>query len=112
MINTSGLKISPLEVEKKIREVYPDTEVCVVGVPDPRGAVGEILVLCYKARDGKTISPSDLSRTLSTSLDRNKIPRIVYRISDLPKAENTKVMRRELRQKIIAGSVHQLQQTG
>jgi acyl-CoA synthetase (AMP-forming)/AMP-acid ligase II len=109
MINMDGIMISSLEVEERIREAYPDSEICVVGVPDPAGVVGEIPVLCYVAKNGGIITPSDLSRVLSARLDRNQIPRIVYRIEGFPKTEDGKVLRRELRKKIIAGSVHKVE---
>jgi long-chain acyl-CoA synthetase len=111
IINMGGVKISPLEVEERIREAYPDWDICVVGVPDPAGIVGEIPVLCYISKDGRTITPSDLSQVLRTRLDRNKIPRVVYRIEALPRSENAKILRRELRQKIVAGDFHKVQQT-
>jgi acyl-CoA synthetase (AMP-forming)/AMP-acid ligase II len=109
MINMDGIMISSLEVEDRIREAYPDSEICVVGVPDPAGIVGEIPVLCYAAKNSGTITPSDLSRVLSARLDRNQIPRIVYRVDSLPRTEDGKVSRRELRKKIIAGSVHKVE---
>jgi long-chain acyl-CoA synthetase len=109
MINMDGVMISSLEVEGRIREAYPDSEICVVGVPDPAGIVGEIPVLCYVGKNGGTITPSDLSRVLSERLDRNQIPRIVYRIESLPVTEKGKVSRRELREKIIAGSAHRVE---
>lgn len=109
MINMGGHRISPLEVEERIREVYPDCEVCVVGVPDPEGILGEIPVLCYVAKDGKTITPSGLSQVLSARLERNKIPRVVYRVESLPRTENARMLRSELRKKIIAGNVHKVE---
>jgi long-chain acyl-CoA synthetase len=111
IINVAGAQISILEVEEKIREMYPGEEFFVIGVPDPADVVGQIPVLCYNAKDGKTITPSDLSRALSGHLDENKIPRVVYRIDHLPKTHDIKVMRRELRQKIVAGIVHEVDQT-
>jgi hypothetical protein len=39
---------------------------------------------------------------LSSSLERNKIPRIVFRVEGFPKTENT-VARQELRRQILAG---------
>jgi acyl-CoA synthetase (AMP-forming)/AMP-acid ligase II len=80
-----------------------------VGVPDPEGILGEIPVLCYAAKDGKTITPSGLSQVLSTRLDGNKIPRVVYRVESLPRTENARMLRSELRKKIIAGNVHKME---
>jgi long-chain acyl-CoA synthetase len=110
MINLGDLMVSPAEIEERIREVYPDCEIWIVGVPDPEGFVGEIPVLCYSAREGRTITPSGLSQALLGRLDGNKIPRIVYRIEHLPKTENAKTLRRELRQRIIGGIAHEVEQ--
>lgn len=103
LINMRGVLISPLEVEEKIHEAYPEYEICVVGIPDPVGAVGEIPVLCYIPRGGKTIIPSELSHALAGLLDQNKIPRIVYRVHEFPRFEN-RILRRELRQQLLAGA--------
>lgn len=100
MINMGGVKISPLEVEEKIHETYPDWQVCVVGIPDPAGIVGEIPVLCYISRDGKKITSSELSQVLSNRLEREKTPRIVYRVNSFPVSGN-KIVRKELRRKIL-----------
>jgi long-chain acyl-CoA synthetase len=110
MIDMGGHKISPIEVEDRIREVYPNCEICVVGVPDPDGILGEIPVLCYVAKDGKTVTPWGLSRALSACLDGNKIPRVVYRVESLPRAENARMLRSQLRKKIIAGMAHEIEQ--
>jgi long-chain acyl-CoA synthetase len=110
MINLDDSKVSLAEIEGRIREVYPDCEILVVGVPGPEGIVGEIPVLCYSSGDGRTITPSGLSHALSGRLDRNKTPRIVYRVEHLPKTENAKALRRELRQRIIEGTANEVEQ--
>ncbi|MBI4553685.1 MAG: acyl--CoA ligase [Candidatus Latescibacteria bacterium] len=107
IINMGGLKISPIEVEESIRTAYPHCEVCVVGIPDPAGLVGEIPVLCYVSRDGSSITLPELSHALSSRLDRHKIPRIVYRLEQLSKTENGKILRHELRRTLLDGVVPQ-----
>jgi fatty-acyl-CoA synthase len=102
LISTGDATFFPVEVEEKIHAVYPEYEICVVGIPGPVDTVGEIPVLCYIAKEGKTIIPSELSATLSTQLDKNKIPRIVYRVDDLPRIDN-KIHRKELRKKLMEG---------
>jgi long-chain acyl-CoA synthetase len=109
MINMGGTKISPLEVEERIHEIYPDCEICVVGVPDPDGIVGEIPVLCYVSDGRVRITAAELSRVLALRLDRNKIPRVVYRVEHLPRMDNDKVSRRDVRKKIIVGDIHKLE---
>ncbi len=108
MINLAGMKISPYEVEERIHAAYPDYEICVVGIPDPAGIVGEIPVLCYIGRENSTIIPSELSIALAGQIDRNKIPRIVYRMSTFPRAAN-KVLRHELRKQLVESMTQPLQ---
>jgi len=110
MINMVDVKISPIEVEERIHELYPDCEICVVGIPDPAGIVGEIPVLCYIAKSGVTITPSDLSHALASRLDRSKIPRVVYRVESIPKTEDEKIMRRELRRRIFIGGTQEMEE--
>ncbi|MBI1806215.1 MAG: acyl--CoA ligase [Ignavibacteria bacterium] len=109
MINASGIRISPLEIEEKIHEAYPESEICVVGIPDPSGAGGDIPVLCYIPRNGKTIIPSELSSLLAKRLDPNKIPRIVYRVDHFPQIEN-KIARHELRKRLLEGIPYPVRQ--
>lgn len=112
IINMSGVKISPIEVEQFIHKSFPNCEVCVVGVPDPANICGEIPVLCYVSKEGRTITPSGLMHALSNHLDQIEIPRIIFRIESLPKTENLKVSRRELRKKLLEGTAHQIERVG
>jgi long-chain acyl-CoA synthetase len=99
LISMDGATISPAEIEERIREFFPAYEFCIVGLPDPAGILGEIPVLCYVPRDGKTITPSELSRLLADRIDRNKIPRIVYRID--PPAQG-RLRRDDVRARLLA----------
>jgi long-chain acyl-CoA synthetase len=101
MINMGGIKIAPLEVEEHLRELFPDYEMCVVGVPDPAGITGEIPVVCYVPGDDPPLALGDLTRLLSLRLDRYKMPRELYSFEMLPKTHNGKILRRELRQRVI-----------
>lgn len=100
MITMAGLRFSPFEVEERIREVFPGYEICVVGVPDPAGVVGEIPVFCYSSINGKAITASELSRVLTERIDRNRIPRICYRLDRFPKSGD-RIIRDEVRQRLI-----------
>ncbi|MBI4547771.1 MAG: acyl--CoA ligase [Ignavibacteriae bacterium] len=100
MINLGDTMFSPLEVEEKIREIFPDYEFCVIGVPDPSGVRKEIPVLCYIPHEGKTINASELSQALSNKVDTNKIPRIVYRIDHLSISDHQS-LRQEIRKHLL-----------
>jgi acyl-CoA synthetase (AMP-forming)/AMP-acid ligase II len=100
IIDIGRIIISPIEIEEKIHEVYPEYDVCVIGIPNPEGESFEIPVLCYTARDGKTIIPSELSHSLLHKIRQYQIPRIVYRVDRFPK-EGNNILRQELRKKLI-----------
>lgn len=105
IIDIGGVIISPLEIEEKIHEVYPEYNICVVGIPNPERESFEIPVLCYTAREGKTIIPSELFHLLSLKLRQHQIPRIVYRVDKFPKAGNI-ILRQDLRKQLIENLEH------
>ena len=101
MINMGGIKISPLEIEEPLRTVLPSVELCVVGYPDPQGIAGEIPVLCYETSGDRKIQQSELMDLLSTRVDRFKIPRLAVPLHRLPKTNNQKIKRQEVRQLVM-----------
>jgi long-chain acyl-CoA synthetase len=101
VINVGGHKVTPLEVESAIREIHPDVDVCVVGVPDPAGIQGEVPVLCYVSNAGRTLEVDELAHALSGRLHDDHLPRAVYRLDRLPRSDGDKVLRRELRKLLI-----------
>jgi long-chain acyl-CoA synthetase len=102
MINAGGIKISPLEVEEKIREVFPQLDFCVLGIASDNQLLGEIPVMAYVKQDGVDISMEALAGALHDHLDRNKFPRAVLAVDALPKTENGKVQRHKLRELVGA----------
>lgn len=109
MISIDGVRFSTLEIEEHVRELYPNHELCVVGVPDPAGILGEIPVLCYVGRNGQTITASDLSRLLSDRLDKTKIPRIVLRI-DPESTRDGKLVREDVQKQFLEESAAPIQE--
>ncbi|MBI3005424.1 MAG: acyl--CoA ligase [Ignavibacteriales bacterium] len=106
MINTGGIKISPLEIEEQVRHVFPHCECCVVGIPDPAGVAGEIPVLCYKAENGMRMTSPELIHVLQDKIDKYKVPRMVFQPEKFPKTENGKIKRDELRHMILKDMLH------
>jgi acyl-CoA synthetase (AMP-forming)/AMP-acid ligase II/acetyltransferase-like isoleucine patch superfamily enzyme len=98
IINRGGIKISPLELEEKLSEAYPDVEMCVVGVPDPTGLAGEIPVLAYTGTIELLLS--DVLSALSQKVERNKLPHSIVKVESIPRTANGKPMRRVLREQL------------
>jgi len=99
MINVSGFKVYPNEVEDVLGS-HPDIiEAAVIGVPDKDGSeiVKAFVVSSKPELDVKTVR--DFAKTKLTAY---KVPHQIEFCKDLPKSNVGKVLRRELRDKEIA----------
>ena len=99
MINVSGFKVYPNEVEDVLSS-HPDiVEAAVIGVPDKEGSeiVKAFVVSSKPELDVKTVR--DFAKTKLTAY---KVPHQVEFCKELPKTNVGKVLRRELRDKEIA----------
>jgi long-chain acyl-CoA synthetase len=99
MINSGGIKISPLELEAKVRAAYPDLEFCVLGLPDPTGVAGDVAAVVTVGAPGLTLEV--LNGALADSVDRGRLPRVLREVEALPKTENGKVQRALLRAQLL-----------
>ncbi len=97
MINVSGYKVWPREVEDVIYQ-HPDVvEARVVGVPDDyRGEVPVAYVVC---REGATVGAAELIAHCRELLAVYKAPRRVVFVDEIPKTLSGKALRRELRER-------------
>ncbi|MFX0086208.1 MAG: long-chain fatty acid--CoA ligase, partial [Candidatus Hodarchaeota archaeon] len=95
MIDVSGLKVYPREVEEELVEHPAVQEVAVVGIPHP--IRGETVKAFVVLRDNETASEEELIEFLKGRIARYKIPRHVDFIDELPKSAIGKVLHRELR---------------
>lgn len=95
MINASGLKIFPREVEDVLFEHPAVAEAAVVGVPDSyRGETAKAFIVL---KDGETASARELQEFCKTRMAKYKVPKYVDFLDELPKSAVGKVLRRELR---------------
>lgn len=94
MINASGYKVWPTEVEATLYG-HPDiAEACVISAADPyRGETVKALVVL---RDGADCSPKDISTWAHDNMAAYKVPRIVEFVDALIKSGSGKVLWREL----------------
>ncbi|MGW2633332.1 AMP-binding protein [Streptomyces chattanoogensis] len=95
MINASGFKVWPREVED-VLYTHPEVrEAAVVGVPDPYR--GESVKAYVSLRPGASAQPAELSAYCKERLAAYKYPRTVEILAELPKTTSGKILRRELR---------------
>jgi long-chain acyl-CoA synthetase len=95
MINASGYKVWPREVEDVLAEHPAVRESAVVGVPDERR--GETVKAFVSLRAGAEVTAEELIAHCKERMAAYKYPRQVVVIDELPKTVTGKILRRELR---------------
>jgi long-chain acyl-CoA synthetase len=95
LINVSGFKVYPRQVEEAIYSHPAVSEVTVIGVPDPyRGEAPKAFV---KLKEGHELTQEALMRHLSSKLSRMEIPSAIEFRDSLPKTLIGKLSKKELR---------------
>ena len=97
LIKTSGYQVWPRELEEVIASHADVAEVAVAGIPDPMK--GEVAKAWIVPRPGTTIRPNEMKAYCRERLAPYKVPSEYEVVSDLPKSQIGKVLRRTLRQR-------------
>ncbi|MCX4510031.1 MULTISPECIES: AMP-binding protein [Streptomyces] len=95
MINASGFKVWPREVEDVLYTHPAIREAAVVGVP--HSYRGETVKAYVSLRPGASVGPDELAGYCADRLAAYKYPRQVEILDELPKTTSGKILRRELR---------------
>jgi long-chain acyl-CoA synthetase len=100
LIITGGFNVAPSEVEEAVRH-HPDVEDCaVVGMPDERS--GEEVVAVVVLRQGATLDEAAIRDFARNELTPYKVPRRIVQADDLPRSLIGKVLRRQVRNNLLA----------
>jgi long-chain acyl-CoA synthetase len=94
MINVSGLKVFPQEVENVANKHPGITESGVISEPDD--STGEKVVL-FAVKKNKNLTVKDLLEFLRKELTAYKIPKTINFIEEIPKSPIGKILRRKLK---------------
>ena len=94
LINVSGFKVFPNEVESVVGEHPAVLECGCIGVPDER--TGQAVKIFVVLRPGASLSAEELVAFCRERLTPYKVPRQVAFRESLPKSQIGKVLRREL----------------
>ncbi|KIL41204.1 acetyl-CoA synthetase [Gordoniibacillus kamchatkensis] len=98
VINTSGERVGPFEVESKLVEHPAVAEAGVIGKPDPMR--GEIIKAFISLREGYSPSEelkADIAKFVKEGLSAHAAPREIEFKDKLPKTRSGKIMRRVLK---------------
>ena len=99
MVLVSGFNVYPNEVEEVIAGHPGVLEVAVIGLPDPHS--GEA-VAAYVVKKDPNVTEADIIKHCRTELTGYKVPRSVVFRESLPKTNVGKVLRRVLREEVMA----------
>lgn len=101
LINASGYKVWPREVEDILLSHSAVREAIVVGVPD--GYRGETVKAFVSLQLDAAATPEELIEYCRDRLANYKYPRTIEIMDDLPKTATGKLLRRELRCRDLTG---------
>ena len=104
MINASGFKVWPAEVEALMYHHPAIQEACIIAAPDEkRGETVKAVVVLKEAYRG-TVSEQDIIAWAHGNMAAYKSPRIVEFRDALPKSGSGKVMWREMQEQAMAAA--------
>ena len=98
-MNVAGRKVGPAEVEEALMRHPGVAEAAVIGVPDE--LKGEAIVCFVVPRPGFTVDSASACSTVIHELGPTFRPQEVVIVSELPKTQSGKIVRRLLRQKYL-----------
>ena len=96
MINASGYKVWPAEIEAMLNQHPAVLEACVIAVPDAKR--GETVKAVIALRSGATESEADLLAWCKANMATYKAPRLVQIVPSLLKGPTGKIAWRELQE--------------
>ena len=95
MINVSGFKVFPREVEEVLFRHPAVKEAAVVGMPDP--VRGEAVKAFVVLREGERVDPEDLKTLCREKIASFKVPEAIEFVAALPKSPTGKILKKDLR---------------
>jgi len=103
LIITGGENVAPREVEDVLYGRHEIEECAVIGLPDKE--YGERVVAYIVLRKGKDIDPVELKTYVKAHLSPFKVPKQFITVSDLPKSNSGKLLKRTLKEQVIEGTI-------
>ncbi|MCI4061154.1 long-chain-fatty-acid--CoA ligase [Micromonospora sp. R77] len=100
LIITGGFNVYPSEVEEALRRLPGVRDAAAVGMP---GRDGEEVVAAVVLTPDATADPDALRAACREHLAGYKVPRRIVVVDDLPRSQIGKVLRRQVRDTLLAG---------
>ena len=97
LINVSGEKVNPEEIEEVVKMLKPIEEVVAIGVEHK--IFGKVIKLLVKKHEKENIDTLSIITHCKENLERYKVPIRVEFVSNFPKNEHGKIIRFMLQEK-------------
>jgi len=104
MINASGFKVWPAEVEALFYEHPAVRELCVIAAPDPHRGETVKAVIVLESNCSPLPTEAELIIWARARMSAYKVPHLIEFVSDLPKSGSGKVQWRLLQEKEFSSS--------
>ena len=103
LIISGGFNIYPTEVEAAVRSMPQVEEVAVVGLPGGEGDAGnERVVAAILPKEGQTVTLEQVRSWAEQTLSHYALPRQITILSEMPRSQIGKVLRRVVREELLA----------
>jgi long-chain acyl-CoA synthetase len=96
IINVGGKKVSPMELENKIKQFDSGLESVCIGITDPQGILGEV-VKAFVVKGSTVCDFEQIDDFLRRNVEKHKIPVKYEWIDEVPKTSSGKVQRLKLK---------------
>lgn len=100
LIITGGFNVAPTEVENALRQHPRIEDAAVVGLPSEHS--GEEVVAAVVVGPGEDLDVEDVREYARSILTPYKVPRRIFVVDELPKSLIGKVLRRQVRERLLA----------
>lgn len=101
LIIVKGINVYPREIEEVLHKHEKIEAAAVIGLPDK--ASGEIPVAYVKPKDGVNVTEKELKSYLKEHLANYKLPKHIHVETNLPMTATGKILKRELKDKVLNG---------
>ncbi|CAM2731883.1 AMP-binding protein [Actinomyces slackii] len=100
LIISGGFNIYPTEVEAAVRSMPQVEEVAVVGLPADSG--NESVVAAILPKQGQSVTLEQVREWAATTLSNYALPRQIAILTEMPRSQIGKVLRRVVREELLA----------
>ncbi|MDO4244256.1 MAG: AMP-binding protein [Actinomyces sp.] len=100
LIDSGGFNVYPTEVEAAVRSMPQVEDVAVVGLPADSGH--ESVVAAIVPKEGQNVTLEQVREWAGATLSNYALPRQIAILSELPRSQIGKVLRRVVREELLA----------